>query len=298
MRDPVHALDKKVDEINTLIRKVDGNRIRADVAKYVDYLNRFRSSETGLQFPKDLQNAYVELAKKHGREIETELIPWKDAGTQESVIVRIIGETSPKEIFIVGSHLDTICAHQLYCEIYDNMDREYGEDDNASGTATNFEVFRVIMENNIRFEKTVEFHAYAAEEAGIDGSRTVARIYMDERNLDVAAMVQNDMVLYKGSKIQIMLDYDNALNPAMLKLGNTYLTDQAEIFEGNVNGRSDNLRWKNHGVPTAFPWESEGFPDIHTPHDYGHGLFDYEQAAVFGRLSLLYLLHFAGAKIN
>ena len=39
-----------------------------------------------------------------------------------------------------------------------------GADDDASGSATILEVFRTMMKNRFEPDRTVEFHAYAAEE--------------------------------------------------------------------------------------------------------------------------------------
>lgn len=61
--------------------------------------------------------------------------------------------------------------------------RSPGADDNASGIASVTEVIRLIMENNLRPKKTVQFMAYAAEEIGLIGSDDIARKYKKAKKM-------------------------------------------------------------------------------------------------------------------
>jgi hypothetical protein len=51
------------------------------------------------------------------------------------------------------------------------------------------EVFRVLAKNGFRGSRSIEFHAYAAEEVGLRGSQAIASTYQKEGKV-VAGMMQ------------------------------------------------------------------------------------------------------------
>lgn len=64
-----------------------------------------------------------------------------------------------------------------------------GADDDGSGTVTILEAFRALVQAGFKPECPVEFHWYAAEEAGLLGSLDVTSEYIRQRK-DVGAMIQ------------------------------------------------------------------------------------------------------------
>ena len=73
---------------------------------------------------------------------------------QPSVIARIRGNgANANELVILGAHEDSINGGA--------NGRSPGADDDASGSATVLEVFRVLVQNGFRPRRTVEFHAYS-----------------------------------------------------------------------------------------------------------------------------------------
>lgn len=64
-----------------------------------------------------------------------------------------------------------------------------GADDDGSGTVTILEAFRALVQAGFKPECPVEFHWYAAEEAGLLGSQDVVAEYVRQRK-DVGAMIQ------------------------------------------------------------------------------------------------------------
>jgi bacterial leucyl aminopeptidase len=91
---------------------------------------------------------------------------------------------------VVGAHQDS--ANYQY-----PMDgRAPGADDDGSGTMTILEVLRVLLSSKDilegKAENTIEFHWYAAEEAGLLGSQDIFREY-ERTGRDVKAMLQQDM---------------------------------------------------------------------------------------------------------
>jgi len=150
--------------------------------------------------------------------------------------------------------------------------RAPGADDDASGTSAGLEIFRVLVENNFRPVRTVEFHAYAAEEAGLLGSAAIAAAYKAQ-NVKVWAMLQLDMIGYtRGTPPIIGLVTDNV---------NVTLTDYvSQLIDGYCSigwrpttcgyGCSDHASWTRNGYPSAFPFETpfgQHNPNIHTASD-------------------------------
>lgn len=86
-----------------------------------------------------------------------------------------------------------------------------GADDNAAGSAAVLACLRAIVEAGVLPQRTLEFHWYAAEEAGLLGSKDVAKIYFREQ-VDVVAMVNFDDVAYHNGNdsIGIITDYGNS----------------------------------------------------------------------------------------
>jgi Zn-dependent M28 family amino/carboxypeptidase len=62
-------------------------------------------------------------------------------------------------------------------------------DEAASGSSSVLEVFRVLASNGFRGSRSIEFHAYAAEEVGLLGSQAIASTYQKEGKV-VAGMMQ------------------------------------------------------------------------------------------------------------
>jgi bacterial leucyl aminopeptidase len=65
-----------------------------------------------------------------------------------------------------------------------------GADDDCSGTVSILEAFRVLAHSGyIPQDGPVEFHWYAAEEAGLLGSQAIAR-YKKDSNAKIGAMME------------------------------------------------------------------------------------------------------------
>ena len=102
-----------------------------------------------------------------------------------------------------------------------------GADDDASGTATTLEVFRVLVRMGYEpIDGPVEFHWWAGEEAGLLGSQDVARYYR-ETGVNVGGILNLDEVAYikRNSTPKINLITVGAtkkLNEWVYKLAETY----------------------------------------------------------------------------
>jgi leucyl aminopeptidase len=253
---------------------------------------RFHSSTTGQQMPSILKAKYEELAR--GRDdVTVELFDHGGRTPQDSVVVRILGTSRPDEIVVLGSHIDSVNWSD------GSSSRSPGADDNASGTSTNFEIFRVLMESGARPERTIEIHGYAAEEIGLVGSQDMAQKYK-AAGKNVVTMVQHDMNLYKapGAPDKIWFVTNNTMDQFNSALGS--LVDQyVGVQWGKKSlsgGDSDHTSWRRQGFATAFPFEDpSGYNrQIHTSRDSLETASAMTQAAAFAKLGLAYLAHYAG----
>lgn len=117
--------------------------------------------------------------------------------TQNSVIATIPGLSNAT--IVLGAHQDSV----NWQGNDQNNNRAPGADDNASGSITILEALRVLLEDpDVKAGKapnTIEFHWYAAEEAGLLGSEDVWQAYKKEAK-NVKGLLQQDMTGYsKGT---------------------------------------------------------------------------------------------------
>ncbi|MBI4386333.1 MAG: M20/M25/M40 family metallo-hydrolase [Elusimicrobia bacterium] len=287
---PVHPVENTLPAVESLASGVAAARIQKTVEQLAQIHTRYHRSDGGKEVPTLLAALYQEAAR--GRpDVRIETFEHESRHTpQKSLIARIVGQKNPNEIVVVGSHIDSINQRDPYA-------RSPGADDDASGTAINLELFRLLMERGVQLDRTLEIHGYAAEEAGLVGSQEIARSYV-EAGKAVISMLQNDMNLYsKDGKMKIWLVSSNTsdlLNEMLGRLISGYVGVPWEKRRLGL-GSSDHSSWNRNGVHAAFPFEDPGAsnPRIHTQNDTVEGA-SWEQAAAFARLSLAFAAHFAG----
>jgi leucyl aminopeptidase len=288
---PLIAVTEKNGAVARAAQSASGDNIKVTIEELIANHTRYHSSPTGQQVATQLSILYRALA--HGRE-DVEILTF-DHGSitpQDSLIVRIKGTTRPNEVVVLGSHLDSVNMWGGTTE------RSPGADDNASGTATNLEVFRVLMEQGIRPQRTIEIHAYAAEEIGLKGSQDIAAKYKAQR-VEVVSMVQFDMNLFsaaEAAKIWLVSNNTNAdLNTSLTSLIDSYVSLPwgTKALSG---GNSDHYSWTRNGFAAAFPFEDPAnYNDhIHTADDTIEKSGRFDQALGFAKLGVAYLSHFAG----
>jgi len=131
--------------------------------------------------------------------LSVETVP--HAYLQSSIIARFLPEQprlpasapqQPQNDTIPHSRPNTVVvgAHQDSANYMFPLLPAPGADDDGSGTVTILEAFKALVERAYRpKDKIVEFHWYAAEEAGLLGSLDVVDM-MVERNVTVDAMME------------------------------------------------------------------------------------------------------------
>ncbi|MBC7385198.1 MAG: M20/M25/M40 family metallo-hydrolase [Cryobacterium sp.] len=261
-----------------LIAQADTGNLLAIITKLSAYEDRNYQTANGVASANWIKGEYERIAKGRA-DIHTAFFPHRFK--QPSVIATIDGTGEQKnEIVVIGGHIDSI-----------SPGKAPGADDNASGTATVLETFRILAESGLRPNRTIQFMGYAGEEEGLLGSQDVATAYRKEKRI-VAGALQFDMTMFPGAtpKITFITDYTNRdLTKYVQRLSDEYV--KAPWAEDRCGyACSDHASWNKSGYASVFPFESafnSYNPDIHTPRDTmdkidaGHGLHYLKLALAF-----------------
>ena len=228
---------------------------------------------------------------------------------QSSVVCSIPGTPGCEETVILGCHLDSSAGRK---------DRAPGADDDASGVAAIVVAIKAIATHRIRFRRSIEFHAYAAEERQLHGSKCVVHMgttgcgkkpgqKYSAPNVDgIAAMIQADMVGFQGERglLPTIFFYNQGvdldLTEFLVRLSRCYLSGVAQVAHvppGPLGALSDHLIWGQQGVPTAFLCEDPHHYNklVHTPDDTLAELNALDQTAACSGLMVAAAGHIGGA---
>jgi len=130
-----------------------------------------------------LQNAFREMGLKVSVQ-----------GDYLNLVGELTGTETPGKIYVIGAH-------------YDHLEGDRpGGDDNASGTAGVLEAARVLSQH--RFESTIRFIAFNAEEDGLLGSEDYVKNHVLASNEEIAGMINLDLILRPGSDIDSLTVID------------------------------------------------------------------------------------------
>jgi leucyl aminopeptidase len=156
------------DVVNPLLGFLSVDNIWTEI-EYLStqFITRYYTSPYGVDASNYLASKYASFKVKPIVDVEQYVHGWP----QRSIIGRITGSKAPNEIVIIGGHIDSTSSGST----------APGADDDASGSSTVLEIFRVLA-TDPRFtpERTIEFHGYAAEEVGLRGSQEIADSYAAE----------------------------------------------------------------------------------------------------------------------
>eukprot|EP01094_Clydonella_sp_ATCC50884_P003117 TRINITY_DN12401_c0_g1_i1.p1 TRINITY_DN12401_c0_g1~~TRINITY_DN12401_c0_g1_i1.p1 ORF type:complete len:667 (+),score=125.17 TRINITY_DN12401_c0_g1_i1:78-2078(+) len=186
--------------------------IMAMIEQQSAYFSRYYSTVEGLDAARDVLEAFTAAADCSNDNVEVEEV--QNVATnprykQPSIIGRFQGKLDGPEgeaLVIVSAHLDsanffTEDGEETFAD--DGTEnplwytrRAPGADDNLSGVAVLYEVFRLLTLIGFEPDRTVEFHLYAGEERGLvdgevvgkSGSELIVRRLRNEGKEVVAAM--------------------------------------------------------------------------------------------------------------
>ncbi len=286
--------DYEIDQatrVRPMVSQVEEKSIRDMIIKLSDFKTRYYKSETGVESSEYIRDSWAALAKSRN-DVKVELYNHK-SWPQPSVIMTVLGSERPDEIVVVGGHADSIAG------FFGGNGKAPGADDNASGIATITEVIKILMNNNYKPKRTVQFMAYAAEEVGLLGSKAISTEYK-QNNKQVVGVMQLDMTLFKGTvdkDIVLMADFtNNAQNEFIGRLVDEYVQVPWGYSRCGY-GCSDHAAWTANGYPASMPHEAamkDGNKNIHTVRDTLESAGgDAKHAAKFAKLATAYVVELA-----
>ena len=194
------STDPRISEV---VAAVSAERIGADIATLVSFGTRHTLSDT-LSATRGIGAARRWIRAEFDRisaacggcldvRYVSEIFPAgarRLAPNRETNIVNVIaiqrGTTDPGRYVLMSGDIDSRIG-----DIMNAVDSAPGANDNASGVAGTLEAARVLSRH--RFRGTIVYAALSAEEQGLLGGQTVARMAADS-GWDLQAVLNNDMI--------------------------------------------------------------------------------------------------------
>ena len=292
---PSYYPGKQLSTVKSLLTHTNSDEIKNRVDDLVALGSRYHASTAGVSAADTVQTLFSNAIASGITGVSYQ--QKSHSGTsQKSLIVRIPGSDDAATSVIIGAHLDSISrtASGVLAE-----NDAPGADDDASGIATMIEIARSIRIAGAKFKRSIEFHAYAAEEVGFIGSGEIAADYKNTGR-SVAGMMQIDMDSYHSDsnsrKIYLVSNETSGnLKRDLKSLLQTYLGGDYE--EKTLSGgSSDHKSWTNQGFPAVFPFEDPGNfnRNLHTSNDTTANANNFGLSERFAKLGLAFLAHYAG----
>lgn len=215
--------------------------------------------------------------------------------TSDNVIAIQRGLVYPDEYVVCGAHYDS------YNKTPGHPDSLYapGADDNASGTSGIIETARLLSQ--CKFERSIMYCGWAAEEVGLKGSAAFAKDCADQR-LDIVGYFNLDMIGYleEGHRLHVNLMYttrDSLIADYVYDFSHVYYPDMPIWQSWLVGGDSDYSSFNRNGYAAVHPFEDTHHcsPYIHTTSDVmGVSVNNMDQAKRFTELNLGLVATLAG----
>jgi bacterial leucyl aminopeptidase len=283
--------------------QVNQSRLDADVNLIsTQYTNRYYNSIIGRDAALWLKNMWDNLTSQQNYAAATTFT--HSNFLQPSVVATLTGASKPDEIIIIGGHFDSIC-HGINC-LNSGIMQAPGANDNASGIAVINEVLRIWLTELSQPERTIQFMAYAGEEAGLLGSKDIATSYRLQ-NHNVVAVLQLDMTSggQIDNEIYFVNDHvDQQLTNYVTRLIDHY-QDVLDITYDLVTCHyacSDHASWTQQNYASVFPIDhhitDDPFNNIHTRQDTFSNLASTTKMSKFAKLGLIFTQELSQAKLD
>jgi len=291
--DPVPTKITHQKIVNLLIEELESENLRDSITQLSNFYTRYYKSDTGKQAAQWIFNQFTQYSA--GRD-DIEVEYFQHTWVMPSVIARIKGSAGDVGAtrIILGGHEDSVGST--------STGRSPGADDDASGTSTVLEVFRVLAQSGFKPQRTVEFHTYSGEEGGLLGSQAIAKAYSD-LDIVVEGMMQLDMTMYGANATQtigIMTDYVSPELTQFLRLvAGAYSTFPIENTKCGY-GCSDHASWNRYGYRSSMPAEgifSKSNPYIHSTQDVITRL-NFARGLEFAKIGLGYVVELARGELS
>ncbi|KAI1382791.1 Zn-dependent exopeptidase [Hypoxylon trugodes] len=239
----------QTETVDGLIAKLNKTSVEDRLTTFSNFFNRYYDSELGKNSSEWLLKQVTDVASASGATNVT-VKPFAHDWPQNSIIATIPGKSTDK--IVVGAHQDSINGRN-------HSARAPGADDDGSGSIGNLEAFKVLLSDPKiqagEATNTIEFHWYAAEEAGLYGSSDIFDKYNSTGEV-VKAMLEQDMTGYGNNPMGVITDYvDQDLTAFIRKVIDQYATI------GYVDTKcgyacSDHASASAAGYPSAFVIEA------------------------------------------
>lgn len=283
---PSYAIDNQAT-VNGILPTMQASNIAQTIIDMSNFANRYYRNTNGANASNWLAQKWTSMAA--GRS-DISVTQFTHSGyNQKSVIMTINGTDNPSEVIVMGGHLDSINQSGNA-----ETSRSPGADDDASGIASLTEAVRAMIASGYKPRRTIKIMGYAAEEAGLLGSKDIAANFK-ANNINVVGVMQLDMTNYRGSAkdVWIYTDYtDSQQNNFLASLMSTYLPTVTVGYSSCGYACSDHASWQNQGFPASIPFETlmgEDNPYIHTANDtYANSGNQADHALKFAKLAAAY----------
>jgi len=270
--------------VNGLIPLLSKDKMREYTDKLSAYHTRYYTTTTGKE---SAEWIYREMTTQKGSRTDITVKYFPHSWLQPSVIARIQGSgPNANEVVIIGAHEDSINGGATK--------RAPGADDDASGTCTVMELFRVLSTSGFKPDRSLEFHTYAAEEVGLRGSQDIASSYQ-KTNVPVYSMMQLDMTFYIGGKTATFGLYSDYVNSDLTRFVGTLVPVYSNLKVTKTScgyACSDHASWNKAGFPACYPAEGiieDDNRNIHTDKDT-ISILNLDHGLQFAKVGLGYLV--------
>ncbi|ARB92512.1 aminopeptidase LapA [Legionella longbeachae] len=276
---------KHQEEVNEELKNIVSDNIWHTLSQLTAIHNRSATKETGVFTAYWLEGQFNKMVIESGR-TDTETFFVETGRYKQPSLVTVIGKDIKAPAIVIGAHMDTLDG------------RMPGAGDDGSGSSSNMEMARVLLNSKIAFKRPIYIIWYAAEERGLVGSQHVVK-HFRSKSIPVKAAIQFDMTGYRvhanDPTMWVFTDYtDEKLSNFVAQLIKTYVHVPVRYSECGY-GCSDHASWDDVGVPAAFPCESnfeDHNPYIHSSDDTMEKL-SLEHMTNFSKLALAFAIEMA-----
>ncbi|KAI8324443.1 Zn-dependent exopeptidase [Martensiomyces pterosporus] len=272
-------------QVNALLPSVNADMPRSVLANFSSFTNRYYNSDNGKASSAWLLNTIKSTVPGVNATAFAHSFP------QSSIIAHVQGSTKPNEIVVISAHQDSINQNDPY------NGQAPGADDDGSGTVTILEALRVFAASGLKPARSVEFHWYAGEEAGLLGSADITKAYQSK---SVVADLQFDMTGYPldPPAVGIVTDYTDSDTNALLRKIVAAYTDLPTIDFQCGYACSDHASWNAIGVRSALPAENQyvdGNGNIHSEND-SFDTVNFDHLVKYAKIALGFIVEVADAQ--
>jgi hypothetical protein len=254
---------QEISCIKSITDMITEEELRAYVLALQNFGTRYASSQGNLKAARYLKKTFQSFGIEDVRFDEFSYYNdlTKTYDRSRNVVASKPGLKKPEKIVVIGAHFDTICrrASDGRVSALDKENPAPGADDNGTGVATILAAARVL--NRYKFDHTLRFVAFSAEEGGLYGSSHYAA-EAAKKGEDILAMINIDMIGYKDQEPE---DMDIFANKKSTWLLDTLVDNAAVYAPGLLIYRivNDTYDGTDHG-----PFWYNGYPAVCFMEDY------------------------------